>query len=101
MPAGCGPLPLNNNLAQTNVRGNKVFVVGGEVDLCYTVAYNRGRQVPSMYYVCIPAGSRSSSGDSGWVDMGVDNAPTNVAKRSVECMLLGFPIPIVASVQPL
>ena len=37
MPAGCGPLPLNNNLAQTNVRGNKVFVVGGEVDLCYTV----------------------------------------------------------------
>ena len=32
LPAGCGPFPLNANLPQVNLRGDKVFVVGGEVD---------------------------------------------------------------------
>ena len=29
---GCGPLPLNNNVPQTNVHGRELFVVGGEAD---------------------------------------------------------------------
>jgi hypothetical protein len=30
MPAGCGSLPINNNLPQTNVRGDQIFLLGGE-----------------------------------------------------------------------
>ena len=33
LPRGCGPLPLNNNVPQTNVHGRELFVVGGEADV--------------------------------------------------------------------
>ena len=29
----CGPFPLNNNVPQTNLRGDNLFVVGGEADV--------------------------------------------------------------------
>eukprot|EP01047_Picozoa_sp_COSAG01_P061683 COSAG01_NODE_7739_length_3077_cov_31.188046_3_plen_157_part_00 len=32
LPQGCGPFPMNDNLPQTNVRGNKIFTIGGECD---------------------------------------------------------------------
>ena len=32
LPPGCGPFPVNDNLPQTNVRGNKIFTIGGECD---------------------------------------------------------------------
>lgn len=32
MPAGCGALPINANVPQTNVRGDEIFVLGGECD---------------------------------------------------------------------
>ena len=30
LPPGCGGLPINDNLPQTNVHGDQVFVIGGE-----------------------------------------------------------------------
>ena len=32
MPAGCGGYPMNDNLPQVNVRGSRIFAVGGECD---------------------------------------------------------------------
>jgi hypothetical protein len=32
MPEGCGGYPLNANLPQVNVRGRRIFAVGGECD---------------------------------------------------------------------
>jgi hypothetical protein len=32
MPAGCGGFPMNDNLPQINVRGARIFAVGGECD---------------------------------------------------------------------
>ena len=32
MPPRCGGLPINDNLPQTNVRGDQVFVIGGEAN---------------------------------------------------------------------
>jgi len=33
LPPRCGPYPLNNNVPQTNLRGDKLFTVGGEADV--------------------------------------------------------------------
>lgn len=32
MPKGCGGYPMNDNLPQTNLRGDKLFTIGGECD---------------------------------------------------------------------
>jgi len=32
LPPGCGPYPLNANLPQSSVRGDRIFTVGGETD---------------------------------------------------------------------
>ena len=32
LPSGCKGLPMNDNLPQTNVHGNTIFVAGGECD---------------------------------------------------------------------
>ena len=32
VPHGCGPFPMNDNLPQTNVRGDQVFMIGGEAN---------------------------------------------------------------------
>ena len=33
LPPGCGSFPVNDNLPQTNVRGDKIFTIGGECDV--------------------------------------------------------------------